>query len=562
MLALFEEHHLLVEADALELILTSASPLELSREMVAAPAPASFIITSETVNRHLEERPPTRAGPAPKMPHGPSAMESGGLLLELPGPAPQPSLGPARAPTEAARAAALPMAPSVSSDLARREANDLTTRTPVGSLARRPFQLIREGFVPPTGALEPLEGVTGLLRSRFQQLARVLKRRSDLSSLRPAAEIPQIRGEAAVIGMVRDVQETPRQKMLILTLEDESGQVRVLIPRDHPAARETYLPDEVLGVRLFCPKEPGKIPIARAVLRPDVPVARIASRAPRPSKTLFLSDLHLGSKGFLTDAWNELMGFVRGEGPHGAVAERLEHVVIAGDLVDGIGIYPNQERDLAIADVVEQYAELARRLKELPSHLNIVAVPGNHDAVCPAEPQPSLPPELSKDLPPNVHVVANPSVFALEGVLVEAYHGRSFDDLIPQLPKMSYEQPIPVMKRMLAMRHLCPTYGLKTPLASLPRDGLVVDPLPDIFVTGHTHTFGAEWWRGVLLLNASTWQGETDYQRMRNIRPVPGRATVVDLSQGAVTAVDFLSDHPNVTPTPAGQGAPGGGAPA
>ena len=575
MLAIFEEHHLLVEEEALDLILSSPAPLDLSRALLASPEKSHSIVTPDLVVRLLSRSSERSAAPASasaslgdKGVLLPDPLEAGGLMLELP-------LGSA-----APSSTALPPRVDSPSSLASRPGS---ATTPLGNLSvarivverpaalaspslsplgPRPFHLIREGFVAPPEARAPLEGVTGLLVSRFRQLSRVLRHRSDLSALRNASEIPSAPGEAAVIGMVRDIQETPRQKLLILTLEDETGQVRVLIPREHPAARETYLPDEVLGIRLYVPKEPGKLPIARAVLRPDVPMARVTARAPRASKALFLSDLHIGSKGFLDDAWNELMGFVRGEGSHGDVAQGLEHVVIAGDLVDGIGIYPHQENDLAISDVVEQYAELARRLKELPSSLNIVAIPGNHDAVCPAEPQPALPPELARDLPTNVHVVANPSIFALEGVVVEAYHGRGFDDLIPQLPKMSYEQPIPVMKRMLSMRHLAPTYGQKTPLASLPRDGLVVDPVPDIFVTGHTHTFGAEWWRGVLLLNASTWQGETDYQRMRNIRPVPARATVVDLAQGAVSAVDFMRNRPAPALTiPQGPGAVSGASP-
>jgi DNA polymerase II small subunit len=498
-LALFDESHLLLEEGALALILASPTPLDLCRAMLAAWGKEDPIVTPDAVARWIERCSPKGVLPGSGLP-GP--LEAGGLMLEPP-----------------------------------RLASPAPWIAPSGP---RPFHLIMEGFIAPTEARAPLEGVTGLLRSRFRRLSRVLRGRSDLSALRPASEIARATGEAAVIGMVREVTETARQKLLILTLEDESGQVRVLIPKDHPAAKETYLPDEVLGVRLSLPKEPGKLPVARAILRPDVPVSRAPGRSERPSKALFLSDLHIGSKGFLEDPWNELMGFVRGEGPHGEVCRGLEHVVIAGDLVDGIGIYPHQERDLAIGDIVEQYAELGRRLKELPSYLNIVAVPGNHDAVSPAEPQPALPSELARPLPPNVHVVSNPSVFALEGVVVEAYHGRSFDDLIPQLPKMSYEQPLPVMKRMLSMRHLAPSYGMKTPLAPLPRDGLVIDPVPDIFVTGHTHTFGVERWRGILLLNASTWLAETDYQRMRNIRPVPARATVVDLQDGGVKALDLF----------------------
>ena len=89
------------------------------------------------------------------------------------------------------------------------------------------------------------------------------------------------------------------------------------------------------------------------------------------------------------------------------------------------------------------------------------------------------------------------------------------------------------------MRHLAPIYGGRTPLTPAGRDGLVIEPAPDILVTGHAHTFGVDQYRGILLLNASTWQAETEYQRMRNITPVPARAAVVDLRDLAVQSLDF-----------------------
>ncbi|HEV2429480.1 MAG TPA: hypothetical protein VGV64_06530, partial [Thermoplasmata archaeon] len=77
------------------------------------------------------------------------------------------------------------------------------------------------------------------------------------------------------------------------------------------------------------------------------------------------------------------------------------------------------------------------------------------------------------------------------------------------------------------------------PIAPLLRDGLVIDPAPDILVTGHAHTFGADRYKGVLLLNASAWQAETEYQRMRNISPVPAQAAVVDLRDLGLTRLDL-----------------------
>jgi DNA polymerase II small subunit len=365
-----------------------------------------------------------------------------------------------------------------------------------------------------------------------------------LANLRPIKGLRPTDGSASIIGLVREVRTTPKHHHLILTLDDESGSAEVLVTKDSPAARLTFLSDEVVGLRLQFAREPGKIPRAVAVERPDIPATRNVGRASRPRHAIFLSDLHIGSRSFLSESWGHLVDFLRGHGPHADLAAAIDHVVVAGDLVDGIGIYPQQERDLAIADVVEQYAELGRRLSELPDRMTIVVVPGNHDAVCPAEPQPALPDALRSSFPSNVHSLANPSTFALHGVVVEAYHGRSFDDLIPALPGASYSRPTDVMKRMLAMRHLAPIYGDRTPLAPLPRDGMVVDPAPDILVTGHVHTYGVDRYRGVLLLNASTWQAETEYQRMRNISPVPARAAVVDLSNLGVVSLDFSTGDP------------------
>ena len=489
----FEEHHRLVEAAALQLLLSDHQPLVVSRELIEGSSDASPFVTLEMVESLLAQR----------------------RRVRLPAPPPGPV--------------------------------DLLTRAPRASL---PFDLFTEGFSGPPVATQPIAAYQALFRSRFQSLSRLLRGRPQLPNLRPIKELRASEGTASVIGMVRQVRETPQRHHLILTLDDESGSVEVLVPKDSPGSRLPFLPDEVVGVHLQFAKDPGRIPRVVAVERPEVPLARSAGRSPRSRRAIFLSDLHLGSRSFLTESWGQLVDFLRQKGPRPDLAASIDHVVIAGDLVDGIGVYPRQERDLAIADVVEQYAELGRRLSELPERLTIIAVPGNHDAVCPAEPQPSLPPNLTRSLPPNVRVLSNPSTFALDGVVIEAYHGRSFDDLIPAIPGASYARPTEVMKRMLQMRHLAPIYGDRTPLAPLPRDGLVIDPAPDILVTGHAHTYGVDRYRGVLLLNASTWQSETEYQRMRNITPVPARAAIVDLSTLGLASADFSRGTPTIETGP------------
>jgi DNA polymerase II small subunit len=493
LVAYFEEQHKLVEAGALQLLLTTPQPLIVSREVVERVGPASPFVTREIVEAALAERRPRR-------PVGP------------------PELAPAA--TAADRLA-----------------------------AGERFALLREGFSGPPVATAPIAAYAALFQSRFRTLARMLRGRPQLANLRTVKDLRAAEGEASVIGMVRGVRETPQRHHLILTLDDETGSVELLVPKDSPGSRVPFLPDEVLGARLQFAKEPSRLPRVSAIERPDVPPGRPLGRSTRGGRALFLSDLHIGSRSFLADDWAALVAFLREKGPFPELAASIDHVVVAGDLVDGIGIYPRQERDLAIPDVVEQYAELGRRLREFPERLTIVVVPGNHDAVCPAEPQPALPVNLAAALPANVRTLANPSTFALDGVVIEAYHGRSFDDLIPAIPGASYAKPTDVMKRMLQSRHLAPIYGDRTPLAPLPYDGLVIDPAPDVLVTGHVHTFGVDRYRHTLLLNASTWQAETEYQRMRNISPVPARAAVVDLATLALVALDFSKGPPTLVGT-------------
>jgi DNA polymerase II small subunit len=494
----FEDHRKLVESDALTLLLTSPEPVLLSRRLVDGAGGAGPFVTRRMVEEALRPR---------------ASVEASGSASGLGRGFPAERLAPA------GPASAIPAA----------------------------FELLSEGFNPTAPGADPLAAYGSLFASRFEALERLLKGRSDLPNLVPVRELRSREGSASVIGMIRELRQTSEKKHLILEVEDPTGSVELLVPKDHSAARQTWLVDEVVGVHLKVPRERNRIPIATALVRPDVPTLRVPRRGPPGRRVAFLSDLHIGSKSFMGEEWQSLVAFLREEGPHPEVAREVAHVVIAGDLVDGIGIYPHQESDLAIHDIFDQYAELGKRLRELPARLEVIVIPGNHDAVCPAEPQPTFPEEIRALLPPNVRAVGNPSTFALDGVVVEAYHGRSFDDLIPALPGSSYARPTEVMKTMLAMRHLAPIYGGRTPLAPLPRDGFVVDPVPDILVTGHAHTYGVDQYRGILLLNASTWQAETAYQRMRNITPIPCHAAIVRLNDLAVETYDFEGPRPRAT---------------
>src|SRR3989442_1412956 len=214
-------------------------------------------------------------------------------------------------------------------------------------------------------------------------------------------------------------------------------------------------------------------------------------------------------------------------------------VRIIGIVVDGIGVYPRQDEELAIDDIYGQYEALARMVADLPDRVSVIMLPGNHDAVRPAEPQPAFPTSIQNLFDSNVIFAGNPSLLSVEGVRILAYHGRSMDDLVSAIPGMSYARPLEAMKAMLRMRHLAPIYGGKTPIAPEAEDHLIIDEIPDIFATGHVHAAGVDQYRGVVLVNSSTWQAQTPYQKMRNIEPMPARLPIVDLPAGQAMVREF-----------------------
>ena len=193
-----------------------------------------------------------------------------------------------------------------------------------------------------------------------------------------------------------------------------------------------------------------------------------------------------------------------------------------------------------IKNIYEQYDAFGAMMRDLPSRMKIIISPGNHDVVRGAEPQPVIPQQFTKKFPENCMLVENPALVNLQGVRVLMYHGRSIDDMIGLIPGASYEQSGLMMEEMLQRRHLAPGYGRRTPIAAGKTDRLIIDPLPEILHTGHVHIRGLTQYRGVLGINAGTWQSQTAFQKQMNVNPTPAQAVVVDLQTLIPETFTFL----------------------
>jgi DNA polymerase II small subunit len=382
-------------------------------------------------------------------------------------------------------------------------------------------------------------------RDRFEKLSSAFAQRADArdaTSLGTALAQTQHQ-KVKFIAMVMEKRE--RQRKLFLQLDDLEDTATVLVSPEERAAYEMAqkLPlDQVVCVSAVRAK--GDLLVAKEILLPDIPDHR-AHVSDEEVWAVLLSDLHVGSKKFLSKELGRVFDWLNlkiGTPNQRAIAERTKYLVICGDVVDGIGVYPRQEHELAITDLYEQYKEAARYVARIPDYVEVVVIPGNHDPVRQAMPQPPIPKDFGEALYESHKFLSlgNPSEVSFHDVRVLLHHGRSLDDIISSAPNMDFTQPEKAMKLQLQCRHLAPEYGNRTAIAPEKTDHLVIENVPDVFQSGHIHVVKHENYRGTQIINSGAWQAQTDYQRRVGLVPTPGILTGLNLQTLQVRLINFM----------------------
>ena len=233
------------------------------------------------------------------------------------------------------------------------------------------------------------------------------------------------------------------------------------------------------------------------------------------------------------------------------IAKNVKYIFIVGDLVDGCGIYPEQDKELEIPDIYAQYRECARLLRKIPPHIPLIVCPGNHDAVRVAEPQPVLPKTFAAPLHemPNTILVSNPAMINIHssdgfsGFDVLLYHGYSFDHFVAEVDYLrnngGYDRADLIMKFLLQRRHLAPTHTSTLYIPDIRKDYLVIEKVPDFFVSGHIHKSINANYKNVTMICGSCWQSKTAFQEKVGHNPEPSRVPVVNLKTREVKILKF-----------------------
>ena len=389
---------------------------------------------------------------------------------------------------------------------------------------------------------------TKYFRNRVNEMKRILQGNAALKNLVSINKISANRQGISIIGIVSNKSVTKNRNML-LEVEDLTGKMRVLINTNNPKlyekAEEISL-DTVLGFSGVGNKE---ILFANEIVFPDSVLSE-RKKSPIEEYALFLGDLHFGSKMFLEKGFLKFIDYLNGKVPNTPEVEKIKYLFLVGDIIAGVGVYPNQEKDLILKDIEEQFIGVSQVLDRIRKDIKIIISPGNHDGVRLMEPQPLLNERYAwsiYDLK-NVILTGNPAYVNIgskegfSGFDVLTYHGFSFPYYANTVPKFMTEKtmnfPDRIMAYLLKNRHLAPSHSSVQYYPS-EEDNLMIRKIPDIFVSAHSHKSAVSYYNNILMVSISSWESKTSNQERMGNEPDFCKVPMFNLKTRTIKILDF-----------------------
>lgn len=421
---------------------------------------------------------------------------------------------------------------------------------------------------PKVNTGEGVPGYTALFSSRFEKSMKILSQRPDSRRIAKVASVKQtmrngklqlgnenprgehpngnnLSGESIIVAGLVMFRRAKKNGAVDLEIDDYTGVLTASAISDEAKRQVSSLSmDQLVMLELENAKGVPGLAI-RSAVSPDIP-DHLPNRSRSESYAVLISDLHVGSKFFMRAEFLKFLEWLSSTDDD--IIRKIRYLCVGGDLIDGIGIFPNQDKELLELDTAKQMAHAAEVLSKVPKHIKMLVIPGNHDPGRRALPQPALPGIEAEGLRrlENCVMLGNPAFVQLDGVKILMYHGQSLDDVIATTPGLSYSRPAEAMKVLLKARHLAPMYGGRTPIAPESEDMMVISEVPDIFHSGHVHVTDIQNYKGTLVVNSGAWQSQTKFQQTMGIMPTPGIAIMVNLATLQPTMQDFVADRESI----------------
>lgn len=418
-----------------------------------------------------------------------------------------------------------------------------------------------------SNSINPVEGINGftsLFNSRFTKLLKILSLRPGSKRINKIAFVKKNQrinkyntkikagynfnqlqhddvlgtNSSVIAGLL--MSKRSKRNGIELTIDDQTGIINVLAVTDEIIKIVSKLTlDQMIMLEI---ENKGTNYVIKNVVSPDIP-DHIPNKSKTESYVALISDLHVGSKYFKEIEFLRFLTWLNSS--DNEVVSKIKFICICGDLIDGVGIFPNQDKELKYNNIYKQINHLTKLLEQIPKRIQVFVIPGNHDPGRRALPQPAIPIKDSEKLYTfkNFIMLGNPSFIELDGVKILMYHGQGLDDVIATIPGLSYSNPAEAMKILLKARHLSPIYGQRTPVSPEREDMMVISDIPDILHSGHIHVMDVQNYRGTLIVNSGTWQDQTPFQQTMGITPTPGIAILVNLATLRPFQINFNQEY-------------------
>jgi len=385
-------------------------------------------------------------------------------------------------------------------------------------------------------------------RNRFSEIRGFIQERPELTNVVSINKINGSKQTISVIGMVAD-KKTTKNKNIMLDVEDLTGRIKVVINQNKKELyekAENLCLDSIIGLKGTGSRE---IFFANDIFFPEAMIPERKS-SPVEEYALFISDIHIGSKLFFENNFLKFIDYLNGKIPNTPEVENIKYLFAVGDIVAGVGVYPGQERDLEIKDIEGQYIKAAELFSKIRSNIQIIMLPGNHDCVRLAEPQPVLDEKYAWPLYnlKNIIMVSNPSMINIgaknnfSGFDVLSYHGFSYPFYVNNVPKLmaadAINAPDKIMHYLLQHRHLAPSHS-SVQYTPHEKDPLTIRNVPDIFVSGHTHKGAVSYYNNILVISSTCWESLTPFQEKMGNKPDFCKVPMFNLKTRAVRILDF-----------------------
>ena len=359
----------------------------------------------------------------------------------------------------------------------------------------------------------------------------------------------------SIIGIVTTKQVT-KNKNIILEVEDLTGIAKLLISRNKEEIFEKskeILLDDIIGFKCSGTKD---FLFVDDLFYPDC-FLEDKTEINEDIYALFISDLHVGSVNFLEKNFKKFIKWLNGEEGGKDSLGKIKYLFVVGDSIDGVGIYPGQEKDLLIKDIKKQYEVLAEFYKKIPKHITIIQCAGQHDAVRVAEPQPPIGEDFGGPLHKidNLYLVSNPSLIEIggengndekRGLRVLMYHGASMHGVINEIEELrlgkAHSTPAKVVKHLLLRRHLAPSHSVTTYIPNAIEDSMMIKEVPDVVTTADLHRTDIDDYNGIKIICNSCWQSITAFEEKVGNQPDPCKVPILNLKTKEVRILDFSEE--------------------